>query len=103
MVIHSRSRQVDDDAQILEHLVKGLKLGRHAFFYVTGEGDIMPNGVEEASGHVIDERGRVFAFWLGCDDRRKVPIFTEWEEVQPESSWLESSEYRHARECVGLP
>ena len=62
----------------------------------------MPNGVEEASGQVVDEQGRVFAFWLGWDARRKTPAFTEWEEVEPEPAWLESAEYRHARERVGL-
>ncbi len=102
MAIHSSSRQVDDETQILEHLAKELELGRHAFFFVTGEGDFMPNGVEEASGHLIDEHGRVFAFWLGWDDRQRRPAFTEWEEVEPEPAWAESTEYRRARECVGL-
>ena len=54
------------------------------------------------SWHVIDEQGRVYAFWLGWDDRRQSPAFTEWEEVEPESNWLESTEYRQARERVGL-
>ena len=102
MAIHSGSRQVNDEAQILERLVQDRRLGRHAFFFVTGEGEIMPNGVEDASGHVIDERGRVYAFWLGWDDRRQAPAFTAWEEVEPEPGWSESSEYRQARERVGL-
>jgi hypothetical protein len=102
MAIHSSSRQVDDETQILEHLAKGRKLGRHAFFFATGEGDLMPNGVEEASGHLIDERGRVFAFWVGWDDLQQQPAFTEWEEVKPESAWAGSAEYRRARESVGL-
>ena len=102
MAIRSRSRQVDDEVHILERLVKGRNLGRHAFFFVTGEGDVMPNGVEEASGHVVDERGRVFAFWLGWDDRQQAPAFTEWEEVEAEPAWFESAEYRHARKSAGL-
>ncbi|HZO31628.1 MAG TPA: hypothetical protein VFH48_37180 [Chloroflexota bacterium] len=44
----------------------------------------------------------MYAFWLGWDDRRQAPAFTEWEEVEPEPTWLESTEYRQARERVGL-
>jgi hypothetical protein len=93
---------IDDEAAILDHLVEARRIGRHAFFFVTGEGEIMPNGVEEASGHVISERGRIYAFWLGWDDRQQAPSFTEWEEVAPEASWSDSAEYRQARERVGL-
>lgn len=102
MAIHPRPTRIDDESQIRERLMEDRALGRHAVFFVTGEGDVMPNGVEEASGHVIDEQGRVFAFWLGWDARRKAPTFTEWEAVEPESAWLESAEYRHARQHVGL-
>jgi len=62
----------------------------------------MPNGVEDASGHVIDKHGRVYAFWLGWDDLQQAPAFTMWEEVEPEPGWLENAEYRQARERVGL-
>src|SRR3712207_3336157 len=77
-------------------------LGRYALFFVTGEGEIMPSGVKDASGHVIDEQGRVLAFWLGWDGRQQKPVLTEWEEVEPEPHWLESAEYRQARKRVGL-
>lgn len=93
---------LDDEAAILDYLIGARRIGRHAFFFVTGEGDTMPNGVEEASGHVLDERGRVYAFWLGWDDRQGAPALTEWEEVAPEAGWAESAEYRRAREQVGL-
>lgn len=102
MAIQSSSRRIDDEAEILEALVDARRIGRHAFFFVTGEGEVMPNGVEDASGHVIDEHGRVYAFWLGWDARRNEPTFTEWEEVTPEPSWSQSAEYRHARKCAGL-
>jgi|SRR5215216_6542902 hypothetical protein len=95
-------RTFDDEADILDRLVESRRIGRHAFFFVTGEGEIMPNGVEEASGHVIDERGRVYAFWLGWDDLQRAPVFTEWEEVTPEVAWCESVEYRQARERLRL-
>jgi hypothetical protein len=102
VAIYQSSRQVDDEAQILEQLVRDRRLGRHAFFFVTGEGEFMPNGIEDASGHVIGEDGRVYAFWLGWDDQRQAPAFTEWEEVEPEPAWSESREYRQARERAGL-
>jgi hypothetical protein len=102
MAIRAGSRQVEDNAQILEQLVESRELGRYAFFFVTGEGETMPNGVEDASGYVIDEHGRVYAFWLGWDDDRRAPSFTEWEEVVPEPAWLESTEYCQARQRVGL-
>ena len=100
-MIHPGSRQVDE-AQILKQLAEGRGLGRHAIFFVTGEGETMPNGVEDASGHVIDEQGRVHAFWLGWDALQQAPAFTSWEEVEPEPTWLKSAEYRQARENVGL-
>ena len=102
MAIHTGSRQVDDETQILARLLEDRALGRYAFFFVTGEGEIMPNGVEDASGHVIDEHGQVYAFWLGWDASRQSPTFTEWEVVQPEPHWPENAEYRQARERVGL-
>jgi hypothetical protein len=102
MAIHRPARQVEDGAQILEQLAGARELGRHAFFFVTGEGEIMPNGVEDASGHVIDEHGRIFAFWLGWDEQKQAAAFTEWEEVEPEPGWLQSAEYRQARAGVGL-
>jgi hypothetical protein len=102
MAIHPGSRQVNDEAEILEQLAQGRQLGRHAFFFVTGEGGVMPNGVEDASGHVIAEDGRVYAFWLGWDERREAPAFTEWEEVEPEPAWVESAEYRRARARAGV-
>jgi hypothetical protein len=102
MAIHPGSRQVNDEAEILEQLAQDRRLGRHAFFFVTGEGEILPSGIEDASGYVIGEDGRVYAFWLGWDDQQKAPAFTEWEEVEPEPSWGESAEYRQARERVGL-
>jgi hypothetical protein len=102
MAAQPRPHPTDDEAAILDRLVHARRIGRHAFFFVTGEGDLMPNGVEEASGHVIDERGRVYAFWLGWDDRKRAPAFTEWEEVTPEDAWCQSAEYRTARERIGL-
>jgi hypothetical protein len=102
VAIHPRSRQVVDEAKVLAELAVGRGLRRHAFFFVTDEGEVMPNGVEDASGYVIDEQGRIYAFWLGWNASEHVPTFTEWEEVAPEPAWAESAEYRQARTHVGL-
>lgn len=98
-------------ARLLDELIQehGLKPGRYALFFVTGEGRFHPpaaepeEAIEEASGYVLDDRGRVFAFWLGWDDRRGIPALTEWREEAPEPAWHDDEEYRRARLAVGLP
>ena len=102
MAIHPRSQRITPEGQLLDTLVKARGLGKHAFFFVTGEDECLPNGIESTSGFVIDERGRVFSFWTGWDSEREEPTFTEWEQVEPEPGWLQSAEYRQARQQVGL-
>jgi hypothetical protein len=87
---------------ILDRLVRERVEGDYAYFFVTGEGELMADGVEEASGCVIDRQGRVFSFWLGWDSERQAAALTEWEEVKPEAHWSRSREYRRARAAVGL-
>ena len=86
----------------LDALVRSKGLGRFAYFFVTGEGTFFPNGIEEASGSVIDDQGRVFDFWTAWDAQRGEVAFETWEQVEPSPRWLESAEYRRARERVGL-
>ena len=86
----------------LDALVRERGLKRWAYFFVTGEGRMFPNGVEESSGNVVTPDGRVYAFWTGWDARRRSMIFRVWEEDQPDPCWMRSSEYRRARERVGL-
>jgi hypothetical protein len=62
----------------------------------------MPDGTEEVSGHVIDERGRLFFFWLEWDERLGAPALNTWKPVRPQPRWVKSREYREAREAVGL-
>jgi hypothetical protein len=87
---------------MLDQLVEARGLGHRAFFFVTGEGDELPNGVEEVSGHVIDEQGRIFYFWTGWDQETDNPQFATWEQVSAEPHWMDSAAYRRAREAVGL-
>lgn len=102
MAVHSGTRGATPAALMLEQLVEAQSLGRHAFFFVTGEDDTLPNGIEEMSGHVVDDHGRVFCFWTGWDHETDRPTFSTWEQVEPEPHWSESAEYRRACEAVGL-
>jgi len=98
-------------ATVLHELIQeqGLCPNRYALFFVTGEGQFLPEAgqpaeaIEETSGYVIDDQGRVFAFWLGWDATRKGPTLVEWREERPEPDWLGDDEYRRARQRVGLP
>ena len=47
----------------LDRLVQEQRIGRFAYFFLSGEGVFYPDGTEESSGHVIDESGRTYAFW----------------------------------------
>lgn len=86
----------------LEHLAREQGLTRFGFFFVTAEGRYLPNGAEEKSGYVVDDRGRAFAFWTGWDEAAESIQFAEWEQVEIEDAWNESSEYRRARAAAGL-
>ena len=102
MAIRPGTRTDTREARALRRLVEGQGLGRYAFFFVTAEGDELPDGTEETSGFVLHDDGRVFSFWTGWDAARGEPVFTEWEQVEPEAHWMRSAEYRRARERVGL-
>jgi hypothetical protein len=101
VAVHRRERP-SAATDVLEQLVQSKNVGRHAFFFVSGEGTEMPNGAEEESGYVLDEEGRIFSFWLGWDAQRGQPVLETWEQVQAEPHWHEEPEYRRAREVVGL-
>jgi hypothetical protein len=102
----ARVKMIDpQQRETLDELISqhGLSAGHYAFFFVTGEGRILPDGeTEESSGYVIDDRGRVFAFWLGWDMQHRRPVFLDWREEAPEPAWSRSDEYRAARRAVGL-
>jgi len=86
----------------LDALVRARGLDRFAYFHVTGEGETFPNGVEAASGKVLDAEGRVYRFWTAWDVERGTPTFRIWKRVDPEPRWERSMAYRRARAAVGL-
>ena len=102
MAVEDEIVGVEGGAERLDQLIAERVPGRHAWFFVTPEGDILPDGTYTESGHVIDEQGRVFAFWTGWDPARNAVTFEIWEQDEPEQSWNDSVEYRQAREAVGL-
>ena len=87
---------------MLRRLVREKGLRRFAFFFVTGEGRKLPNGLEVTSGTVIDRTGAVYSFWTAWDDARNEPTLTRWRQIQPDHDWLEDDEYREALDAVGL-
>jgi hypothetical protein len=101
MDVHSQGAQ-RFEAEVLHRLVRDRGLRRYGLFFVTQEGRRLPDGSEDASGYVLDESGRTFFFWLGWDAHHG-PTFTQWEQVEPEPAWMESAEYRRARDQVRLP
>ena len=87
---------------VLDRLVSERVRGEYAFFFVTGEGECTPGGIEQASGCVIDWQGRIFSFWLGWDSRQRAVALTEWDEAEPQPHWERSGKYRRTRAAVGL-
>lgn len=106
MAVHpgteNSTRPATREAQVLGRLVSARVFGPYAFFFVSGEGEFFPNGVEESSGFVIDRHGSVHSFWTGWDADRDEVTLVGWESVDPEPTWLEDDEYRRAREALGL-
>ena len=97
-----RTRQGD----ILNEMIQeqGMEPGHYTLFFVTGEGRYLPglSEIEECSGCVLDDHGRVFSFWLGWDPIAERPALTEWEEETPDPAWANVGEYQRARERLGL-
>lgn len=83
---------------------RGLLPGHPTLFFVTGEGQYLPGAseIEETSGCVLDDRGRVFSFWLRRDPIAQRPALTEWGEEAPEPTWATVAEYQRARKRLGL-
>lgn len=87
----------------LHRLIRDRGLERYGLFFGTVEGKRLPDGSENASGYVVDDRGRVYFYWLDWDDRHNEAAFTDWEEVRPEPDWSGEPEYRRACEAANLP
>jgi hypothetical protein len=102
MAIRDNAKTEAEQRDVLRHLIREQGIGQYALFFVSGEGDETPDGVEEASGYLVDETGRVYSFWLGWDPRHGRTALTEWERVDPDPDWIEEPEYRRALQTVGL-
>lgn len=100
MAIHPGARSESRAESPLERLVRARGLKRFALFFVTGEGEYLPNGEEEQSGYVIDEQGQTYSFWTGWDDQVGEVTFTEWEPVTAEPEWSGVDEYERALATV---
>lgn len=102
MAIHPGARTASLPASPLERLVREQGLRQFGLFFVTGEGEFMPNGDEEKSGYVIDEFGHTYSFWTGWDAARGTVVLTEWEPIADDPDWHVIGEYQRARERAGL-
>jgi hypothetical protein len=77
-------------------------LSRFAVFDTTVEGRIYPNGVDEVSGSVLNDDGRIWFFWTDWDENRQAVTLRHWEE-EPMTPLLTSGrEYARARRELGL-
>lgn len=105
MVAEPQPRQdrFERSVAAIEALLDERGIGRHALFHEVNEGTAFPDGTEAMSGHVVDERGRIYFFWTDWDAERERPRFSTWEEVAAEPAWSSSDEYLDARAAVGLP
>ena len=102
MALQSSAQTHVQPTSLIERLIRERGLQRFGLFFVTGEGEDLPNGDEEQSGYVIDDQGQIYSFWTGWDAARKQVTFSEWELVEEESEWRGVGEYERARARAGL-
>ena len=77
-------------------------LTRFAIFDTVGEGRFYPNGMEERSGDVLNEDGRVWFFWTSWDPVRERVTLRVWEEEELVAPLATSASYARARHELGL-
>jgi hypothetical protein len=102
VAIQSSAQTNSQPTSLIEGLIRERGLQYFGLFFVTGEGEDLPNGDEEQSGYVIDDQGQIYSFWTGWDDTREQVTFSEWELVDEEPDWRGVGEYERARARVGL-
>ena len=102
MAIHPGTRPDTANEDMLRRLVEARGLRDFAFFFLTGEGRTLPNGLEVTSGTVIDKSGSVYSFWTDWDKERNEPRLMRWRQVYRDPDWLEDEEFREALDAVGL-
>jgi hypothetical protein len=102
---HTRASQEERCDKVRDELIRARiqPATRYAFFFTSVEGRYLPGTkVEETSGYVIDDLGRVHFFWFGWDSHLAWPALLRWRPEAPDPDWESSSEYRKARAEVGL-
>ena len=88
---------------ILEQLLAQRGIGSFALFLTQQEGTMLPGDIEALSGFVLDDRERVFRFWLDwstTDQRYTLNPFTRV--YAPSTKFARDPDYQAARESLHL-
>jgi len=86
----------------LREAIAAWGVGRFALFGASEEGLIYPNGVDEVSGLVLNEQGRLWSFWTGWGDERQAVRIDSWDEGPITPVLTSGHEYQRARHELGL-
>jgi hypothetical protein len=86
----------------LERAVAERQPLRFAIVETVGEGRFYPNGMEERSGDVLTEDGRVWLFWTGWDSERGRVVIREWVEEDDPGALVRTPAFARARRALGL-
>ncbi len=90
------------ERRLIARLLAARGIDRHALFLTQREGLDLPDGLEAVSGFALDDRGRVYGFWLAWDDRSADYTLEPFYRVErPERAFAEDEEYRAARAKLG--
>src|SRR4051812_34281368 len=102
MIVEREQTAATSEAALLTRLLGERIQGRHALFFTSDEGTLLPDGTEAMTGYVIDEQGAIHAFALGWDAQQGPPALTRGRCKDPEPFWDNVEESREARRAVGL-
>lgn len=87
MTGHGR-RQNSERARAFDTLIRErIPDGAYALFWCAGEGSVMPNSEEEASGYLVVPSSAVWFWWTGWDEARQRVGFIVWDLVEPTPDW----------------
>ncbi len=92
----------DEIRQALERAIRDRGLRRFAILDSVGEGLFYPNGMEQRSGDVMDQDGRIWMFWTAWDPIRKLVTIRDWEEAAVIPALMATRGYVRARQQLGL-
>jgi hypothetical protein len=94
---------VTPESRAISRLLRERGIGRHALFLTQREGTALPGGLEAVSGFALDERGRVYGFWLGWDEgRRALTLLPFYPVDDAASAFTDDAEYQAARRELEL-